>query len=102
MRHGKVLLVDVGKESPALLFKEFGDDTWPASKVWNHEEWAKDDVHKLVLKEGEHHDQLNSPQFHSNPMFAMAIMVSEREGGKYANELLAMLPNREQFKYLDI
>ena len=46
MRHGKILLIDVGKESPELLFKEFGDADWPASKVFNHAEWSKDEVHK--------------------------------------------------------
>ena len=56
MRHGKLLFIDVGKESPELLFKEFGDADWPAAKVFNHEEWTKDEVHKLILKEGEHHD----------------------------------------------
>ena len=56
-----MLLIDIGKESGSMLFEEFGDDLWPASKIWNWDEWRNDEVHKKVLKDGEHHDHLNSP-----------------------------------------
>ena len=54
-----------------------------------------------IVKDGEHHDHLNSPQFHMQPKFTMAIMVPTFPGSK-KTELIEMIKDKSQFVYYKI
>ena len=93
--HGKCVVFDLGKVSGKILATQSSQpNVWPADKIFNFQEWRKEENHMPLVREDENKSILGSQGAYSmNKHLFTIIILADYESEEKCQELLNIIPH---------
>ena len=99
MAFGKFLIIDIGNGNGKFLCEDHGEDVWQPNKIFDYNEWCKEEVVMKIVREDEKRNHMGESIFSRGETFAFGIWTANEQA---ADDLMKVMPNADKFRKINV